>query len=200
MLYYFQMPHVVVIAGPNGAGKSTIAPYLLRDMLGVTEFVNADTIAQGLSAFSPEKAAIAAGRVMLTRLKELADAKKDFAFETTLSSRTFIKFLTTLKSDGYRVTLVFMWLRNVDLAISRVSERVEKGGHDIPVENIRRRYDRALNNFFDHYMPIADHWYFFDNSSASSQILISKGRRLKTDEVFSVNLWQNIKGSYGKAK
>jgi predicted ABC-type ATPase len=78
------MPDVIVIAGPNGAGKSTLAPALLRDTLGILEFVNADTIAEGLSAFAPEDASFDAGRVMLGRLHELAEAGKDFAFETTL--------------------------------------------------------------------------------------------------------------------
>src|SRR5687768_4783649 len=100
------MPDIVVIAGPNGAGKSTLAPYLLRDRFGILEFVNADTIAQGLSAFAPESAAMDAGRVMVGRLDELASERVDFAFETTLAARTYAKRLDRLRVSGYRVHIV----------------------------------------------------------------------------------------------
>src|SRR5215203_291854 len=129
------MPDVIVIAGPNGSGKSTLAPALLRDTLHVLEYVNADTIAEGLSAFAPEDASFDAGRVMLGRLRELADDNKSFAFETTLASRFYAGWLRDLStSHAYRVTIVFLWLRSVDLAIARVSARVKLGGHSIPEE------------------------------------------------------------------
>jgi len=105
------MPHVIVIAGANGAGKSTVAPYLLRDTLGVSEFVNADTLAQGLSAFSPETVAIAAGKIMLRRLDKLAEQNADFAFETTLSTRSFLPRLTRMRENGFEFTLFFCGLR-----------------------------------------------------------------------------------------
>lgn len=97
-------PHVIVLAGPNGAGKSTTAPALLRDVLGITELVNADLIAQGLSAFGPERAALAAGRIMLGRLQELARRRASFAFETTLAGRSLRPWLA--EGEGARVTLV----------------------------------------------------------------------------------------------
>src|ERR687897_1420278 len=95
-------PLVVVLAGPNGAGKSTSAAHLLRDALGVDEFVNADTIAQGLSAYRPETAAVTAGRVMLERLRALVRLHRDFAFETTLSGRSHARWLRELQAPGYR--------------------------------------------------------------------------------------------------
>ncbi len=104
------MPNVIVIAGPNGAGKSTLAPALLRDTFGILEYVNADTIAEGLSAFAPHDASFDAGRVMLGRLHDLAEEGKDFAFETTLASRTYARWLSELKEKGYRVSLIFLWL------------------------------------------------------------------------------------------
>src|SRR5215208_2498675 len=149
---------VVVIAGPNGAGKSTAAPALLRDVLGVTTFVNADEIARGLSGFAPEHAAVAAGRVMLARLHELADEGADFAFETTLSGRTYLGWLAGLRRTGYRVRLEYIWLSSPDLAVNRVRDRVRRGGHSIPEDTIRRRYDVSLRNFFRLYRPIADTW------------------------------------------
>lgn len=141
-------PAVVALAGANGAGKSTTGPALLRDTLGITEFVNADVIAQGLSAFDPEGAAIAAGRVMLARLRELADRRVDFGFETTLAGRAYGGWIKELRRRGYSFHLIYLWLRNVDLAIKRVRRRVDLGGHDVPEETIRRRYRAGLVNFF----------------------------------------------------
>src|SRR5262245_40476824 len=118
------MPHVIVIAGPNGAGKTTAAPALLHEELAVKHFVNADTIAAGLSAFAPEKAAIQAGRAMLERIRYLAEKNENFAFETTLASRTFAPWIIDLKKKGYIFHLAFLFLDSVNLAISRVQERV----------------------------------------------------------------------------
>ena len=137
-------PYVIVVAGANGAGKSTAAPDLLRDALEVTEFVNADMIASGLSAFRPESVAITAGRIMLARMRQLAAARENFAFETTLASRSFAPWLASLKESGYHVHLLFLWLRNAELAASRVAERVRLGGHDVPAYVVRRRYANGL--------------------------------------------------------
>jgi len=157
-------PVVVVVAGPNGAGKSTTAPALLQGVLGVTEFVNADAIAGGLSAFNTEGAALAAGRVMLTRLKTLARGRSSFAFETTLASRSFAPWLTELKANGYAVHIVFMWLPSAELALQRVADRVAFGGHDVPAATVRRRYRVGLRNFFELYRPLASTWRFYDTS------------------------------------
>ena len=134
------IPSVVILAGPNGAGKSTAAPALLEGTLAVNEFVNADVMARDLSADDPDSAAIAAGRVMLTRLSELAGGRGSFAFETTLASRTFAPWLRDLRASGYDVQLVFLWLPSADFAIERVADRVRSGGHNVPEETIRRRY------------------------------------------------------------
>jgi len=158
------MPKVVVIAGPNGAGKSTTAPKLLREALAVDEFVNADTIAAGLSAFAPERVAFTAGRAMLARLQELASAHDDFAFETTLSSRSFAPWLRGLQEGGYSVHLIYLWLPSADLAVERIAERVRRGGHDVPEPVVRRRYEKSLVNFFNLYRPIAESWLMLDNS------------------------------------
>lgn len=137
-------PLVVVIAGPNGAGKSTTAPRLLQGPLAVSEFVNADTISRGLSAFHPDSVALAAGRVMLARLKSLARARQDFAFETTLAGRNFAPWLNTLRAaEGYRAHLAFLSLPAPELALARVAERVRLGGHDVPEAVVRRRSLRA---------------------------------------------------------
>lgn len=167
------MPHVIVIAGSNGSGKSTAAPALLKDEVHINDFVNADVIAQGLSAFQPEKAAIQAGRIMLERIKTLAVEGTNFSFETTLASRIFATWLKKWKGNGYQFHLVFFWLKDVELAISRVADRVKMGGHSVPEETIRRRYVSGIRNFFNMYCPIADSWRLYDNSDADAFSLIA---------------------------
>jgi predicted ABC-type ATPase len=169
------VPHVVVVAGANGAGKSTSAPCLLRDALQVTEFVNADTIASGLSAFRPQAVALAAGRIMLARMRQLADARQNFAFETTLASRSFAPCLLQLRHAGYRVHILFLWLRSGELAVNRVAERVRLGGHEVLAAVVLRRYRAGLRNFFTVYLPLADSWQLFDNSERGKPRLVAAG-------------------------
>ena len=188
-------PHVVVLAGPNGAGKSTAAPTLLRGRLGVTEFVNADTIARGLSAFSPEHAAIEAGRIMLARLRQLASQRRDFAFETTLASRTFAPRLVEWTQEGYAFHLVYLWLPNADFALARIRARVRLGGHDVPEETVRRRYRRGVVNFFALYQPLATTWRFYDNSGDHPR-LVARGECTQRIIVADRELWPRIKEAY----
>lgn len=185
-------PHVIVIGGPNGAGKSTIAPGVLRDYLAIPDFVNADQIAAGLSAFDPEGAAIAAGRIMLQRLHELSSVGKSFAFESTLSSRSFSVFLAKLKNKGYRVDLFFVWLNNAALAQERVALRVSMGGHTIPPDVIERRYTRSIRNFHSLYLPIADNWKVFDNSVPSNPTLIAHGGANQSPTILEATSWNTI--------
>ncbi|MDD4890053.1 MAG: zeta toxin family protein [Phycisphaerae bacterium] len=189
-------PHVIVLAGPNGSGKSTTAPALLHGMLGVDEFVNADVIARGLSGFSPERAALEAGAVMLARLHELAKQRCSFAFETTLASRTPASWLKDLIETGYRVHLVFLWLPSAAMAIRRVASRVRAGGHSIPDETVRRRYDRGLRNFFTLYQPLATTWQMRDSSSRPPPRLVAAGRASTTDLVIDMVIWQRITRDY----
>lgn len=186
------MPDVIVIAGPNGAGKSTLAPALLRDTLNIPEYVNADTIAEGLSAFAPEDASFDAGRVMLGRLHELAAEKKDFAFETTLASRFYAGWLKELQSNGYRVSLVFLWLSKVETAIERVNARVRLGGHSIPEKTIRRRFERGRKNLFDLYLPVANAWRVF-NAAPDTPKEVARYTESDGQVIFDTDLWNQIK-------
>ena len=133
-------------------------------MLPNDKFINADNIALELSAVDPDKAAFKAGRIMLNKIHDLAVNNTDFAFETTLASRTFASWLQGLKQKNYIVHLIYLWLHSEDLAIERVAERVRRGGHNIPEAVIRRRYKKSLYNFFNLYRPIADSWLMLDNS------------------------------------
>jgi predicted ABC-type ATPase len=189
-------PLVIVIAGPNGAGKSTTAPSLLRDTLQVSEFVNADAIASGLSAFRPDSVAIPAGRVMLERIRHLAKARADFAFETTLASKSFAPRLARLKRGGYHVHILFLWLESADLAVNRVATRVRLGGHDVPEVTVRRRYTRGLKNLFRLYLQIASSWQVFDNSHVGRPRLIAEGRGDRPKRVANPPTWRRITKAY----
>jgi predicted ABC-type ATPase len=186
------VPHVVVLAGPNGAGKTTLAPFLLKDLLGVMEFVNADVLAGGLSAFTPERAALAAGRIMLARLRVLAQQGASFAFETTLASRSFAPFLTHLLERGYQVHIVFLWLPTAERALARVAERVQMGGHDVPEDTVRRRFSAGLRNFFGLYQTLATSWRMYDNSRAGQPRLVARGAGRRATRVYDSSLWSRI--------
>lgn len=188
-------PNVVVLAGPNGSGKSTTAPLLLRGALGVAEFVNADVLARGLSAFAPEHVAGAAGRIMLTRLHQLAAQRVSFAFETTLASRSFAPWLRGLITEGYHFHLVFLWLPSADVAVARVAERVRLGGHHVDEEIIRRRYTAGLRNFFELYQPLAASWQMRDNSGLAGPRLVAEGKGNKVEQVKDSRTWEIIKRS-----
>lgn len=136
-------PNVVVLAGPNGAGKSTLAEPLLAETLGIRHFVNADTLARGLSAFHAEDMAIKAGKIMLEHLHDLAERRVNFAFETTLASRTFAPWIAGLKASGYQFHLFYVWVPSAEVSVQRVLGRVMMGGHGVPEETIRRRYQRG---------------------------------------------------------
>lgn len=185
------LPRIVALAGPNGAGKSTCGPAIIRATLGITEFVNADVIARGLSAFDPDRAAFAAGRIMLQRMEELSQKKESFAFETTLASRTFAPKIQELTGAGYDFHLLFVWLPSADEAIRRVRGRVKRGGHNVPEEVIRRRYDGGLLNFFQLYKPLATLWHMYDNSKSEPR-LIAQGSRDVVQGIVDEGLWSDL--------
>ncbi len=181
-----------MIAGPNGAGKSTCAPLLVRDTLGITEWINADAIAQGLSAFHPAGVALEAGRLMLERLHELAARRADFAFETTLSGRTYARFLRDLSTAGYKTHLVFLWLESADIAVERVHLRVQRGGHNVPESDIRRRYTLGIQNLLRLYLPIVDSWAVYNNSESSQPKLIAYGSTPQMQQIVDESSWLRL--------
>jgi predicted ABC-type ATPase len=160
-----------VIAGPNGAGKTTFAREFLPNYANCKNFVNADLIAHGVAPFSPETAALRAGRMMLEEIRIFAKKRVPFGFETTLSGRSYVPLLARLKTEGYEIHIFFLWLKSADLALSRVKERVSRGGHDVPEAIIRRRFDRSMRNFLIHYRQLADSWTLFDNSGESPRVI-----------------------------
>ena len=158
------------------------------------EYVNADTIALGLSAFRPERAAFTAGRVMLQQMRALAKRRESFAFESTLASRSYARWIIELRRLGYDFHLLFLWLSNADLALARVKERVRLGGHDVPEEVIRRRYDKGMKNFFELYQQLATSWGIYDNSTLGESKLIAMGTGKTILSVFDDRIWHKFSG------
>jgi predicted ABC-type ATPase len=166
---------IIVIAGPNGAGKTTFArEYLLKEA-HCPDFVNVDLIAAGLSPFDPGRAAIQAGRLMLTEIQRRVRKGESFAFETTLSGHVYARMIPEWRISGYHVKLIFLGLPNSDMAIQRVATRVAQGGHNVSSAVIRRRFEAGLRNFKDVYIHLVDMWVWYDNSGSTPQ-LISAGR------------------------
>ena len=166
--------NLYIIAGCNGAGKTTASFTILPEIINCKEFVNADEIAKGLSPFQPEKVAFESGRIMLKRIDELLKENESFAFETTLSTRSYKNKIKTAHEKGYTITLLFFWLQNVELAKERVKIRVSEGGHNIEPDIIERRYLNGIKNLFEIYLPIVDGLLIFDNSEGKHELLAIK--------------------------
>lgn len=166
--------NLYIIAGCNGAGKTTASYTILPEIIACKEFVNADEIAKGLSPFQPEKVSFEAGRIMINRINELLEGNKSFAFETTLSTKSYKNKILKAKNQGYTVTLLFFWLNNIELAKERVKTRVLEGGHTIPKDVIERRYIKGINNLFDIYLNLVDGMLIFDNSYGRHELIAQK--------------------------
>jgi predicted ABC-type ATPase len=186
-------PSVIVLAGPNGAGKSTAAAVLFREVIAVSDFVNADVIAAEQSPSDPASVAVGAGREMLVRLHDLARRRQSFGFETTLASRTFARWLDGLVETGYSLHILFLWLPSPEFAVARVESRVRAGGHNVPEAIVRRRYTRGLRNFFDLYQPLATSWRMYDTSVGREPRLIAAGHGRTTTLLSDPETWERIR-------
>jgi predicted ABC-type ATPase len=162
---------VIIIAGPNGAGKTTFALEYLPKEAGCPVFVNADLIAEGISPFNPEIASFHAGRLMIGEIKRHASSGESFAFETTLSGRTYAQLIPEWQRMGYKIKLIFLYLPDILTAIERVKNRVRQGGHNVPEQTIRRRYEKGWYNYQHFYKHLVDAWILFDNSGPKPKLL-----------------------------
>ena len=178
-----------IIAGCNGAGKTTASFTVLPEMLECKEFINADEIAKGLSPFQPETVSFESGRIMIKRINDLLVEGESFAFETTLATKSYKSKIKEAKEKGYRVTLLFFWLKSISLAKDRVRSRVAEGGHNIPIEVIERRYIRGIQNLFNIYLPIVNRALIFDNSEGIHELIADKstdGFYIKDEKKFNL--------------
>ena len=166
---------IFVIAGPNGAGKTTFAIEFLPREADCPDFINVDLIAAGLSPFDPDRAAIRAGRLMLTEIRSRVREGSSFAFETTLSGHGYAKMIPHWRTAGYYTKLIFLNLPTSDLAIARVAARVAQGGHNVPEDVIRRRFERSLRNFRNVYCALVNRWEWYDNSGITPRLISAGG-------------------------
>ena len=167
---------VFIVAGPNGAGKTSFALEYLPNEASCLTFINADLIAAGISPFRPEPAAIRVGRVMLHLISESVTRGESFAFETTLSGRTYANMIPRWQQQGYWVKLFFLRLPNPELAIDRVRHRVHEEGHNFPESIVRRRFHSGWRNFETICRNLVDEWAVYDNSG-ETPILLEEGSR-----------------------
>ena len=186
------MPNLYIIAGCNGAGKTTASYTVLPELLNCHEFVNADNIAADLSPSNPESVAFEAGRIMLQRINDLLQSGVDFAFETTLSTRSYVSFIKKAQQQDYDVTLLYFWLSSPEVAIDRVAKRVSNGGHHIPSDVIDRRYYRGIGNLLNLYIPICNKWVVVDNRELYPEI-VAQGSSLLGEVIINIDIWESIK-------
>jgi predicted ABC-type ATPase len=162
---------VYVIAGSNGAGKTTFAREFLPRYVRCTRFINPDLIAAGLSPFDPAAAAMEAVRLVLREIDRAMQTGVSFAFESTLSGRTYLALIKRARANGYRVHLFYLWIPSADLALARIRDRVESGGHDIPEADVKRRYARTLRNLLLSYRTEVNSLHLFDNSGEIPELV-----------------------------
>lgn len=168
------MPTCWIIAGPNGAGKTTFALEYLPRVARCSRFVNADLIAAGLSPLAPERELLAASRLFLAEIQTCIQLRVDFAFETTLAGRSYLKLLRRLRAEGWWVELIYLALPSMEMSKLRVAERVLHGGHNVPTADIERRFARSLKNLFEVFSLEVDACRCFMNSSAVPELVFEQ--------------------------
>src|SRR5215813_12603460 len=166
------MPTLYIIAGPNGVGKTTFANKYLPDEARQLEFVNADLIARGLSPYDPDSVSLEAGRIALNRIRELISHRIGFTWETTMSGRTAVGWLSDARKAGYVLKAYFLWVRDPEIVIRRIRQRVVEGGHNIPEDVSRRRFLKTIQNFFAIYRPLMDTWKLFENDESGRRLVV----------------------------
>lgn len=195
------MPHLYIISGCNGSGKTTASYSMLPELLNCRQYVNSDEFAKGLSPFDPSAVSVLASRLMLLKVRYLMTRREDFAIETTLATRSLKRLATEARKLGYETTVLYFWLNSPDLAVERVKARVKAGGHFIPEETIRRRYEVGLQYFFNEYVPIADRWILADNSEIPFKVVAEgsrNGGEIIKDEAKYQYIKQMAKDGYNR--
>ena len=185
-------PNLYIIAGPNGAGKTTASYTLLPEMLNCINFVNADEIARGLSPFSPSTVDVQAARIMIQRTDELLEERADFAIETTLATRSYVGLIKRAHEKGYKVHLLFFCLESPEQAIQRVAQRVKEGGHNVPTDVIRRRFQLGISNLVNLFIPICDSVHVWNNTKGEAQLVAKQTTETAGLEIIDKNMWNHL--------
>jgi len=160
-------PEMLIVGGPNGAGKSTLALTYAREF--GAEYIGADKIAHEINSEDPYSVRIQAGERFINTIEDLIQSKRSFVVETTLAGKTFDRFIIEAKEHGYLTTIVFVFLDSDELCVRRVARRVQKGGHFVPENDIRRRFKRSIANFWGIYRKLADNWVIAYNGGSHLQ-------------------------------
>lgn len=184
-------PQFIIIGGGNGSGESTSADLVLPSVI---PYINADEIAKGLPEVEGENKDARASRILINAMGEHEARREDFAIETTLASRSLAPRVRRIQEAGYEFQLLFFWLASPELNIQRVAERVQRGGHHIPEDVIRRRYVAGLKNFFNLYKPLANDWRAYNNSESGKTLLVAEQRLGQPEAVHRLETWQQMKG------
>jgi predicted ABC-type ATPase len=165
------MKEIVLIGGPNGAGKTTAARVLLKEFFHLRDYLNADEIAREIAPLNVESAALAAGRQLIEKMREFVRDSDSFAIETTCSGKSYLKLLKECQTTGWRIVLLYLWVPSPEYSIARVARRVSQGGHHIPDDVIRRRYQAGLWNMRHLYLPLADDARIYDNRDGALRLI-----------------------------
>ncbi len=183
-------PQAIVLAGPNGAGKTTVSPRFLGPEV---EFVNADLIGADLRSNNPNIAGadFTAGRIVSARLTALSLERKSFCFETNLASKGLVGRIDRLSQNGFHTKVIFVALPDVELALARVAARVLAGGHDVPEETVRRRFNAGLRYFFETYRSRVDSWSLWENANEQPTIVANSEDSLET--IYDQQRWDHLK-------
>jgi predicted ABC-type ATPase len=185
-----RQPNCHIIAGSNGAGKTTFATEFLPNYARCVNFINPDLIARGLSPFDPDAALARAGRLVLESIQQASSCRSDFAFETTLSGRSYVRVIRDLRAHGYRIHMFYLWIPSPELALLRIRERVNQGGHNVPAAAVRRRFSRTIGNLFHLYRPLLDSLRVFDNSTREPRLIFEDEDGQTT--VYDATLYQQM--------
>jgi predicted ABC-type ATPase len=186
-------PICVILAGPNGAGKSTASKKLLPENYAISDYVNPDAVARGLSLSVWNSGEVEIGRIVWSYINNLVQQRSSFAFETTLAGRGYASKLVSWSNAGYKTHLIFFALPSPDIAADRVARRAKLGGNDLPKEDITRHFVRGLKNLFNLYIPLVSRWRIFDSSDFNQLKLIAEGSNETLVKVYDEKAYKSLK-------